>query len=162
MTVPSRDSELWQSVQATLDRVNTQGQAIIGLEANQKAINDNMKTMADNLSVLAERIGSATQTKWDNIWQAAAVALTIGGFFWYLMSANIEQVYERVAGHTLDGHPNRVVALIERTQAEVEDIKDYVLRMVPRAEHDVHWTYEERNIEGIRKRLDRLESKTWR
>ncbi len=166
----SRDHDLWEAVRKQGESLSTQGRAIISLEANQQAISDNVKQMAEDqrtyakgmtvtLESLNDKIGKVSTTRWDTIWQAAAVALTVGGFFWFIITDDIDQARNFLNAHTVDGHPNRVIERIEANKGYISGLRKRLEDLVPRQEHELRWDLEDRAIDHITKRLDGLEDR---
>jgi hypothetical protein len=166
----TKDHDLWEAVRKQGESLSTQGRAIISLEANQQAISDNVKQMAEDqrtyaksmtvtLETLNDKIGKASATRWDTIWQAAAVALTVGGFFWFIITDDIDHAINLVNNHSDDGHPSRVIERIEANKGYINDLRIKLQDQVPRSEHELRWSLEERAIDRIHKRLDGLEAR---
>lgn len=156
------DKDLWTAVR-------TQGQAIIGLEANQKAINENMKSMAVTLAALSEKVTAAATTKWDNIWQAAGVALTVAGFMYFIVVGQIDDLNRAFHDHDkLLGHPHSVIEKIISLNEKMElrfDLMDARLderREEAIRELDALKQHADTEIQRARDRLEYLERRTGR
>lgn len=148
-------------LEAVTADLRSQGKMIVSLEANQESIRDafskftsdqmqHNREMAQALSSLNEKISNATITRWDNIWQAAAVALPIMGFFYFLLSGQIEDSEAILAKHMSDGHPQSVVEKVEGVRGLVGKMQVYLTRMVPRSEHEKQWESERRELDHFR------------
>lgn len=107
-----------------------------------------LNSVVAGLNALGEKLDKRGQTPWAVIWSAAGVAMTVmvavGGLaYWPIKDGQAD----------LKGS---VLLLQERSDKRLESL---ATTQVSRAEHEVHWRMQEREVDAVRARIGRVEDR---
>ncbi len=84
-----------------------------------------LKAHGTRLSDVEKTVVSAKVTRWDNIWQAAGVALVIGGFFWTLVTNQISKVEDGLIDRVniSQEHDNQSVRRLQERLDKIQGLR---------------------------------------
>ena len=130
-----------------LKGVNEQKASIAHLNAQQEKTSTildhiwkDLKVQADRLATTETQLAKYATTKWDNIYQAAAVACTVGGFLWFIMATQIGDVKNMVEAHAnLEGHPYSVIEKTKANQSYMERLEEITDRRFDRLDERLRY-----------------------
>jgi multidrug resistance efflux pump len=108
---------------------------LAALEARVEGLERGVESIAREIKNLAVRIDERGRTPWALIWSGLGVAASLVGLVGALVLRPIDEAQAR----------------LDRVQAA------FAAELVPRREHQERWRQEERAIERLESRLDRLE-----
>jgi exonuclease VII small subunit len=108
---------------------------LAALEARVQELERGVEGVAREVRKIAERIDERGRTPWALIWSGLGVAATLVGVVGALVLRPIEEAQAR----------------IERRHSVL------AYELVPRREHEERWRFEERTIERLENRIERLE-----
>ena len=126
------------SVEARLERQETR------LEGFGQTLN----SVVQALSGLSDKLDRKGQTPWGVIWSALSVMLAVIAAIGGLAYLPIKDGQSDLK--------NSLLLLQERSDKRIEAL---TTTQVSRAEHEVHWRMQEREVDSVRERIGRVEDR---